>query len=71
MHSLDLDLLIAPLVSPKPFVACPIHTEDDDAQHEDGEHGDIQQCVNHGPPNVPLAENDPTLPRKIPFGSRH
>ena len=57
--------------SPKPRVA--IHTEPNDAQHEEREHRDIEQCVNHTPPTyaLPLADNDLTRARKIPFDSGH
>ena len=51
------------------FALLVVHSEPDDAQHEYGEHGDIQQCVNHTP--LPLADSDPTRARKIPSGSRH
>jgi hypothetical protein len=61
------------LGSPKPFLTCPIDTESHDAQHEDREHGEIQQCVNHTLPThaLPLADSDLTPARKIPFGNRH
>jgi len=46
-----------------------MHTEPDDAQHQQREHGDIQQCVDHGSTNAhcpsPLLL-DRSRARKIP-----
>jgi len=51
-----------------------VHTESNNAQHDDGKRGDIQQCVNHTATYthaLPLGGRDLTPVRKIPFGSRH